>query len=338
MGEQEMIQARRPPDVKEVHILWISAFLGCDGDSVSATAATLPSIEDVVLGAIPGLPKVHLHNAVLAYEVGDDFLKFFHQADAGNLGPFVLVIEGSVPNEKIKQEGYWAAMGTDQKTGQPIPSCEWIDRLAPKALAVVAVGTCATYGGIHAMSNNPTGCMGVADYLGWNWKSKAGIPVVNVPGCPIQPDNFMETLLWLLYQLAGLRPMIPLDAQLRPKWLFSDADGARGLRPRGLLRAGHVRQGVRAARVPGEDGVLGPGGGLQRDEARVDGRDRRLPERRGRLHRVHDAGFPGQVHELHGRTDRREPLDDGRDAVRQVDQVHAQDNAEAHERRTQVAE
>ena len=45
--------------VEEVHILWISEGLSCDGDSVSITAATLPSIEDVVLGNIPGLPKVH---------------------------------------------------------------------------------------------------------------------------------------------------------------------------------------------------------------------------------------------------------------------------------------
>ena len=45
------------------------AGLGCDGDSVSITAATQPSIEDVLLGAIPGLPKVHLHNPVLAYEM-----------------------------------------------------------------------------------------------------------------------------------------------------------------------------------------------------------------------------------------------------------------------------
>ena len=63
--------------------------------------------------------------------------------------------------------------GTDKRTGQPITTCEWIDRLAPKALAVVAIGTCATYGGIHAMEGNPTGCMGLADYLGWDWKSKA---------------------------------------------------------------------------------------------------------------------------------------------------------------------
>jgi hydrogenase small subunit len=224
MGEQQrVIQAHWQPKVSEVHILWMSQFLGCDGDSVSATAATLPSIEDVVLGAVPGLPKVHLHNAVLAFEVGDELLKYWHQADEDKLGPFIVVVEGSVPNEKIKQEGYWAALGTDQATGQPIPSTEWLRRLAPKAQAVIACGTCATYGGIHAMSNNPTGCMGVVDFLGKDFRSAAGLPVVNVPGCPIQPDNFMETLLHLLYHLAGLAPMFPLDEQNRPPWLFSEA-------------------------------------------------------------------------------------------------------------------
>ena len=65
--------------IEELHVLWITAGLGCDGDSVSITAASEPSIEDIVLGAIPGLPKVHLHNAVLSYTVGDDFMKPFHQ-------------------------------------------------------------------------------------------------------------------------------------------------------------------------------------------------------------------------------------------------------------------
>lgn len=221
IASTQPIQAHRTPPVKEIHILWITAGLSCDGDSVSITAATLPSVEDVVLGAVPGLPKVHLHNPVLAYEVGDEFMKYWYEAEAGRLDPFVLVVEGSIPNEKIKKEGYWAALGTDKQTGQPILTCDWIDRLAPKALAVVACGTCATYGGIHAMEGNPTGAMGLADYLGWSWKSKAGLPIVNVPGCPVQPDNFMETLLYLLYQVAGLAPMIPLDEQLRPKWLFS---------------------------------------------------------------------------------------------------------------------
>src|SRR6201996_6983377 len=226
-----------PSPVGEVHIVWLTAGLSCDGDSVSVTAAMQPSIEDVLLGAIPNLPKVYLHNPVLAYEVGDDFMKYWYEAEKGRLDPFVLVVEGSIPNEKIKKEGYWAAMGTDPLTGQPITTAEWIDRLAPKALAVVGAGTCATYGGIHAMAGNPTGAMGLADYLGWTWRSKAGLPIVNVPGCPVQPDNFMETLLYLLYQVAGLAPMIPLDDQLRPKWLFGATVHE------GCDRAGYYEQG-----------------------------------------------------------------------------------------------
>ncbi len=227
----------RPPDVSDVHILWITAGLSCDGDTVSITAAEQPSIEDVLLGAVPGLPKVHLHNPVLAMEVGADFMQAFYDAEAGKLDPFVLVLEGSVPNERIKNEGYWAAYGTNPDTGQPITTCEWIDRLAPKAWGVVAIGTCATYGGIHAMAGNPTGAMGLSDYLGKGFRSKGGLPIVNVPGCPVQPDNFMETLLYLLYEAAGLSPIIPLDEQLRPTWLFGKTVHE------GCDRAGYYEQG-----------------------------------------------------------------------------------------------
>jgi hydrogenase small subunit len=87
------------------------------------------------------------------------------------------------------------------------------------------------------MAGNPTGCMGLADYLGWDYRSTAGIPIVNVPGCPIQPDNFMETLTWLLYQAAGLAPMIPLDKALRPQWIFSKTVHE------GCDRAGYYEQG-----------------------------------------------------------------------------------------------
>ena len=206
--------------IDSIDVVWISAGLSCDGDSVSMTAATQPSIEDLIFGAIPGLPKVKLHSPFLAYENGDDFLNFYRQAEEGKLDPYILIVEGSVPNEKNKTAGYWAALGTDPQTGQPITTCEWIDRLTPKAWAVVAAGTCAAYGGIHAMEGNPTGCMGLPDYLGWGWKSRADIPIICVPGCPVQPDNFTETLLYLLYQSAGMAPMIPLDDNLRPTWLF----------------------------------------------------------------------------------------------------------------------
>jgi hydrogenase small subunit len=208
--------------IREIDVLWMTAGLSCDGDTIAMTAATQPSIEDIVMGAIPGIPKVNFHNPVLSYENAEDFLSYFYRAADGRLDPFILVVEGSIPNEKIKTEGYWTGFGTDPNTGQPITVCEWMERLAPRAWAVMGAGTCATYGGIHAMEGNPTGCMGVADYLGWQWRSKAGIPIVNVPGCPILPDNFMETLLYLLYQAAGTSPMIPLDEALRPTWLFTE--------------------------------------------------------------------------------------------------------------------
>ena len=207
--------------VDEVHVLWISEGMSCDGDTVSITASSSPSIEDIVLGLVPGLPKVHLHNKVLAYETGEEFMTVFRRAAKGELdAPFVLVIEGSIPNEKIHGEGFWTAFGVDEATGQPKLFNTWIDELAPRAWGVVAIGTCASYGGIHAMAGNPTGSMGLADYLGWGFRSAGGLPIVNVPGCPVQPENFMETLLWLLQQAAGKAPMIPLDAQLRPTWLF----------------------------------------------------------------------------------------------------------------------
>ena len=237
MPEAEIRRGTQSP-IPELGVLWITAGLGCDGDTIAMTAATQPSIEDIVLGQIPWIPKVVFHNPFLAAENGDEFMAFFHRAaEDKSATPFILVIEGSIPNENNKDEGYWASFGTDQKTGQPITTCEWIDRLAPKAWAVVAAGTCATYGGVHAMEGNPTGAMGLADYLGWDWKSKAGLPIVNVPGCPVQPDNFMETVLYLLYQVAGLAPMIPLDDQLRPTWLFGKTVHE------GCDRAGYYEQG-----------------------------------------------------------------------------------------------
>ena len=75
----------KPAGVEEVHILWISEGMSCDGDSVSITAAGQPSIEDVLLGAIPGLPKVHLHNKVLSPTLGgEEFLAPFRQAAQGD--------------------------------------------------------------------------------------------------------------------------------------------------------------------------------------------------------------------------------------------------------------
>jgi hydrogenase small subunit len=220
MSTAEFTPKQHETEEITAHVIWMTTGLGCDGDSVAMTSATSPSLEDIITGAIPGMPKVVVHTPVLSLENGAEFMQAWFDAEAGKLDPFVLILEGSIPNEQLSGEGHWAGMGVNPENGQPITTNEWVDRLAPKAAAVVAVGTCATYGGIPAMKNNPTGAMGLPDYLGWKWKSKAGLPVVCIPGCPAQPDNTTETLMYLALHLAGKAPAPELDEQLRPKWLF----------------------------------------------------------------------------------------------------------------------
>src|ERR671928_166528 len=234
-------QARK--GFEHLDILWISEGMSCDGDTVSVTAASQPPIEDIVLGLVPGLPKISLHNKVLSPTLGgEQFLAPFRAAARGELEPFILVIEGSIPNQNIIEgDGYWTSFGNDPETGEPQTLNWWIDQLAPKAWAVVAAGTCATYGGIHAMAGNPTGCMGLADYLGWEFRSKAGVPIVRLPGCPVQPDNCTQTLLYLLRQACGNAPMIQLDAALRPTFLFPQTVHE------GCDRGGYYEQGDFAA-------------------------------------------------------------------------------------------
>ena len=301
----EFVPNQAATEAVEAHVIWMTTGLSCDGDSVAMTSAVNPSLEDIITQAIPGMPKVIVHNPVLAYENGAEFIEWWWKAERGELDPFVLCVEGSIPNEKLSGEGHLAAIGDDPETGQPITTSDWLDRLAPKAAAVVAIGTCATYGGIPAMKNNPTGAMGVADHLGWNWKSSAGLPVVNIPGCPAQPDNMTETLLYLALHLAGLAPVPDLD-ELRPPDVAVRPHRPRGLQPRRLRRAGPVRHRVRRRpALPGQAGLQGAGGEVQRAGPRLGRRLRRLPERGRDLHGLHDARLPRQVHAVHGPGRRR---------------------------------
>jgi hydrogenase small subunit len=233
-----------------VRVLWMTSGLGCDGDTIAMTAATNPSLEDLLTGAIPGMPGIVIYNPVLAYETGEELMRAWYDAASGRLDPFVLVLEGSVPNERINGDGHWAAFGVDHDTGQPIPTCTWIDRLAPKAAAVMAIGTCAAYGGIPAMRNNPTGAMGLGDYLGRDWVSRRGIPLVNLPGCPVTPDNITETLLHVVLALGGMTPAIDLDEQGRPRWLFQRTVHE------GCDRAGLAEQGKFADSFGSGEGCL----------------------------------------------------------------------------------
>jgi hydrogenase small subunit len=228
-----------------IQVLWLSSGLGCDGESIALTAARNPTFEDLQRGAFPGMPPLIIHNPVFAYETGEEFMRPWFAAAAGRLGSFILVVEGAVPNEQLSGDGHWAAFGVDRAGGQPITTSRWIDRLTPHAGAVVAMGTCAAYGGIPAMRNNPTGAMGVRDYLGDGWLSQRNVPIINVPGCPVQPDNITETLVHVALHLAGLGPMLELDEQGRPRWLFGRTV------QQGCGRAGFAEQGE-FARTPAD--------------------------------------------------------------------------------------
>ena len=233
-----------------VNVLWLTTGLGCDGESIAMTAARGPSFEDLIRGCFPGAPPLIIYNPVLAYETGEDFMRPFLDAASGRLDPFILVLEGSVPNEEISGDGHWATFGVDPSSREPISTCAWIDRLAPRAAAVLAVGTCAAFGGIPAMRGNPTGAMGLRDYLGWQWTSRLQIPIVNLPGCPAQPDNITETLLALALRVARAAPAIDIDDHGRPRWLFKRTV------QQGCGRAGFAEQGEFAATPADHRGCL----------------------------------------------------------------------------------
>ncbi len=98
-------------------VLWLTAGLGCDGESIALTAATQPAVEDLRAGSFPGVPPLRIHNPVFAYEVGDAFVDRFHRAARGEINPFILVVEGSIPDETNKAEGYWATFGSRSGNG-----------------------------------------------------------------------------------------------------------------------------------------------------------------------------------------------------------------------------
>ena len=68
--------------IAEMSVLWLTAGLSCDGDTIAMTAATQPSLEDLLGGAIPWTPKVRLYNPFLAPEVGDEFVEYFRRGRA----------------------------------------------------------------------------------------------------------------------------------------------------------------------------------------------------------------------------------------------------------------
>ena len=185
------------------------------------------------------------------------FLLPFRQAVNDELdAPFVLVIEGSIPNEEINGEGYWTSFGNDEATGEPLTLNWWIDRLAPRR-----GGRGDRYlrhlrrhprdGGKSDRLHGPRGLPRLGLSLG-GWAADRQRSRLPRPARELHGDAHLAAL-------PGGRPGADDSARRRAAAAVDlRQDGPRGLRPGRLLRAGRLREGLQLAEVPGEDRVLGP--------------------------------------------------------------------------------
>ncbi len=201
-----------------LHLIWLQG-AGCTGCSIALLNTTYPDIVDVVSGVFPGAGTVSIdfHPTIMA-DWGEDAVEALRKAEEGALDPFVLVVEGSVQSESLAGEGFWCMIS--ERNGQIETMENWLKRLAPRAIATVAVGSCAAYGGIPAARGNVTGAKGCWDILGRDWVSSAGLPVINVPGCPPHGDWIIDVLAHLILTYKGLLSPPVLDEFNRPTYIY----------------------------------------------------------------------------------------------------------------------
>jgi hydrogenase small subunit len=183
-------------------VLWIQG-AGCTGCSISLLNTVHPNIAEVLIKII----GVHYHPTIMA-AAGEAAIEALEDTAKRDKGKYVLVVEGSIPTAS---EGKYCVVG--EKKGREISMLEWSTHLGENAAAVLAFGSCATFGGIPAAKPNPTEAKGVMDIFK---EKRIPTPIINVPGCPAHPDWMVGTIAHIL--LYGLPE---LDELKRPTVFFS---------------------------------------------------------------------------------------------------------------------
>lgn len=206
LGEQEAKaeDSAAVTPVAEVPVIWIQTGT-CTGCSVSVLNSLSPRIQNVLVDeVVPGNHISLRYHATVMAAAGDIAIEAIKDT-AKNKGGYVLVVEGAV---STKDNGVYCEFG--EENGQGITGLEWTTNLAKDAMAVIALGNCAAYGGIPAASPNPTGCKPFSQIL---TDYAINTPVINIPGCPPHPDWFVGTVASIL--IGGLAS-VKVDEYGRP--------------------------------------------------------------------------------------------------------------------------
>lgn len=178
---------QRPP------VIWIGA-QECTGCTESLLRATHPTIENLLLDVV----SMEYHE-VLSAAFGEQAEENKHRAIEQYQGKYVLVVDGSIP---IKDGGIYCMVA-----GKPI--VEHIKQAAEHAAAIIAIGSCAAWGGVPSTGGNPTGAVSLQEVL-------PGKTVINIPGCPPNPHNFLATVAHII----TFRRPPALDAKNRPEFAY----------------------------------------------------------------------------------------------------------------------
>lgn len=191
-------------------MLWFQTG-ACGGDTMAILCAEKPTFEDLLTEYQIDL----LWHPSLSAEPAPHLADVLQQIEQDDLSLDLLCVEGSIvtaPNGSGMFDTYRGRAKVDI-----------VERLVEKAAYVVAMGTCAAYGGVHAAPPNPSDCLGLqfdraepGGLLAPEWRSRGGLPVVNVAGCPAHPNTMVQTIAMLALELE-----LDLDYLNRPKDFFS---------------------------------------------------------------------------------------------------------------------
>lgn len=178
---------------KKPSVIWLS-LQECTGCTETLLRPTAPALAELILDLI----SLDYHEALMAPS-GHLAEEARMHAMQENAGRFILVTEGATPT---KDGGIYCKIGG--RTALSI-----VEEAAEMAGAIIAIGSCASFGGIPAAEPNPTGAKGTPQIL-------EGKPVVTIPGCPPNPYNFLGTAL----QYATFGSLPELDDLGRPKFAY----------------------------------------------------------------------------------------------------------------------